>query len=77
MKKNHYLEKLYNSKKPFIIYKVNGGYDLYTDFSKKIFLDKNNISNFFKKIERKKNKNKFLNLYFQRVFFINQKLKFR
>ena len=63
MKKNHYLEKLYNSKKPFIIYKVNGGYDLYTDFSKKIFLDKNNISNFFKKIERKKNNNKFLNLY--------------
>jgi len=63
MKKNYYLEKLYNSKKPFIIYKVNGGYDLYTDFSKKIILNNKNINNFFNKIEKKKNKNKFLNLY--------------
>ena len=63
MKKNYYLEKLYNSKKPFIVYKVNGGYDLYTDFSKKILLNNKNINNFFKKIENQKNKNKFLNLY--------------
>ena len=62
MKKNIYLEKLYNSKKPFIIYKVNGGYDLYTDFSKKIFLNNKNINNFFNKIEKIK-KNSFLNLY--------------
>ena len=32
MKKNDYLEKLSSSKKPFIIYKVKGGYDLFTDF---------------------------------------------
>jgi len=63
MKKNHYLEKLYNSKKPFIVYKVKGGYDLYTDFSEKIFLYKNNISSFFNRIEKIKNKNQFLNLY--------------
>ena len=63
MKKNHYLEKLYNSKKPFIIYKVNGGYDLYTDFSKKFFLNNKNINNFFNKIEKTKDKNKFLNMY--------------
>jgi para-aminobenzoate synthetase component I len=63
MKKNFYLEKLYNSKKTFIIYKVKGGYDLYTDFSEKIFLNNNNINNFFKKIEKKKSKNKSLNLY--------------
>ena len=43
MKKNNYLEKLYNSKKPFIAYKVDGGYDLYTDFSKKFFLNNNEI----------------------------------
>ena len=61
MKKNNYLEKLYNSKKPFIIYKVNGGYDLYTDFSKKLFLNNKNINKFFDKI--KKNKNSFLDLY--------------
>ena len=63
MKKNYYLDKLYNSKKPFIIYKVSGGYDLYTDFSEKIFLNKNNVNSFFNKINNIKNKNKFLNLY--------------
>ena len=63
MKKNYYLEKLYNSKKPFIVYKVDGGYDLYTDFSKKIFLNNKNINNFFNKIKKKKEENKFLNLY--------------
>ena len=36
MKKNYYLDKLYNSNKPFIIYKVERGYDLFTDFSEKI-----------------------------------------
>jgi len=63
MKKNYYLEKLYNSKKPFIVYKVKDGYDLYTDFSEKIFLNNNNISSFFNRIEKIKNKNQFLNLY--------------
>ena len=52
MEKNIYLEKLYNSKKPFIIYKVKDGYDLFTDFSKKIFLNNNNINNFLIKIDK-------------------------
>ena len=51
-----YLEKLYNSDKPLIIYKVNDGYNLYTDFSKKIILTNNNINNFFKLFSKKKNK---------------------
>ena len=38
MIKKNYLENLNNSKKPFIIYKSNKGFDLYTDFSKKIIL---------------------------------------
>jgi len=63
MKKNFYLEKLYNSKKPFIIYKVRDGYDLYTDFSEKIFLNNKNINNFLKKIKKKETKNKPLNLH--------------
>ena len=63
MKKNYYLEKLYNSRKPLIVYKVKGGYDIYTDFSKKILLNNKNINSFFNKIEGNKNKNKFLNLY--------------
>ena len=53
---NPYLEKLYQSDKPLIIYKVDGGYNIYTDFSKKIILNKNNIQNFFKSIENKKYK---------------------
>ena len=49
-----YLEKLYNSDKSVIIYKVNGGYNLYTDFSKKIILTNNNINNFFSLFSKKK-----------------------
>ena len=54
---NPYLEKLYNSNKALIIYKVNDGYNLYTDFSKKIILSQKNINNFFKFFENKKYKN--------------------
>ncbi len=56
LKFNPYLEKLYNSDKPLIIYKVNGGYNLYTDFSKKIILTNNNINNFFNLFSKKKHK---------------------
>jgi len=63
MKKNYYLEKLYNSKKPFVVYKVTGGYDLFTDFSEKIHINKKNILNFFSKFNKNKNKNKLLDLY--------------
>ena len=49
-----YLEKLYNSDKPLIIYKANDGYNLYTDFSKKIILTNNNINNFFNLFSKKK-----------------------
>jgi|TARA_B110000438_G_scaffold289496_1_gene324133 anthranilate/para-aminobenzoate synthase component I len=63
MKKNYYLEKLYNSKKPFIVYKVEGGYDIYTDFSEKIILNNKKINNFFEKIKKKKRKSKSINLY--------------
>ncbi len=59
MKKNYYLDKLYNSNKPFIIYKVERGYDLFTDFSEKIVLNNKNINNFFHKINKLKKKCKF------------------
>lgn len=62
MKENLYLENLYNSSKPLIIYKVKGGYDLFTDFSEKIILNKKNINQFFNKLKYKK-KNKFNDLY--------------
>ena len=52
---NPYLERLYNSDQPLIIYKVKDGYNLYTDFSRKIILTKKNINNFFKIFSKKKN----------------------
>ena len=53
---NPYLEDLYQSDKPLIIYKVDDGYNIYTDFSKKIVLTKKNIKNFLKSLEKKKYK---------------------
>ena len=43
---NEYLDKLYQSDKPIIIYKNDNGFDVYTDFSKKIIVDKKNIKKF-------------------------------
>ena len=54
LKFSPYLEKLYNSDQPLIIYKVNGGYNLYTDFSKKIILTNKNINKFFYLFKNKK-----------------------
>jgi len=54
LKFNPYLEKLYHSDKPLIIYKVKDGYNLYTDFSKKIILTKKNINKFFTLFKNKK-----------------------
>ncbi len=53
---NPYLEKLYQSDKPLIIYKVIDGYNIYTDFSKKILLNNKNINGFLKSFEKKKYK---------------------
>tara|TARA_B100000029_G_scaffold64663_1_gene57873 strand:+ start:4862 stop:6004 length:1143 start_codon:yes stop_codon:yes gene_type:complete len=39
-----------------IIYKVNDGYNIYTDFSKKVILNKNNINKFFNLFSKKKYK---------------------
>ena len=49
-----YLENLYNSDKPLIIYKNKDGYNLYTDFSKKFILTKKNISKFFNFFKNKR-----------------------
>ena len=53
-KYNPFLEKLYQSNKALIIYKVKNGYDIYTDFSKKIILSNKNIKNFLNKFNKKK-----------------------
>ena len=54
LKFNPYLEKLYQSDKALIIYKVDGGYNIYTDFSKKIILTNANINNFLNSFSKKK-----------------------
>tara|TARA_B100002052_G_scaffold150663_1_gene137539 strand:+ start:476 stop:1690 length:1215 start_codon:yes stop_codon:yes gene_type:complete len=53
---NLYLEKLYQSNKPLIIYKVDDGYNIYTDFSKKIILNNKNLVNFLNSCEKLKYK---------------------
>ncbi len=63
MNKKNYLLDLDNSKKPFIIYKSDEGFDLYTDFSKKIILNNNNIEKFINKITRLKSPHKETDLF--------------
>ena len=63
MIKKNYLEDLNSSKKPFIIYKSNKGFDLYTDFSKKIILTKNNIEKFINQSNKLRSKKKETDLF--------------
>ena len=63
MIKNNFLEKLNNSKKPFIIYKSDKGFDLYTDFSKKIILNNKNIKKFINKNTKLRSNNKETDLF--------------
>ena len=58
-----YLKSISKSKKPFVIYKSNKGFDLYTNFSKKIILTNKNIHNFINKISKNRLKNKNTDLY--------------
>ena len=58
MTKIDYLKELTELKKPYIIYKSNKGFDLYTDFSKKIILTNNNIKSFINKATQFKFKKK-------------------
>ncbi len=54
LKFNEYLEKLYQSDKALIIYKVKDGYNIYTDFSKKFIITKKNFNSFFNLFSQKK-----------------------
>jgi len=50
------LTEIHNSGNPYIIYKSNRGFDLYTNFSKKIILNNKNIYSFLNKTKANKNK---------------------
>ncbi len=56
MSKSNQLIKIHQSGKPYIIYKSQKGFDLYTDFSKKIILNNKNIKSFLIKKNKKKSK---------------------
>ncbi len=60
------LTDLHNSGKSYIIYKSNKGFDLYTNFSKKIILNKKNIYHFLNKkknIKKSKNTDLFIGFF--------------
>ena len=63
MTKNNYLKEVSDSKKPFIIYKSDEGFDLFTNFSKKIILTNKNIQNFINNVSKNKSKRKDTDLF--------------
>ena len=56
MTNQHQLAEIDNSGRAYIIYKSKKGFNLYTNFSKKIILNKKNIKNFLKKKFKDKTK---------------------
>ena len=63
MIKQNYLIDINKTKKSFIIYKSEKGFDLYTNFSKKIILTNKNIENFINKTSKNKLKIKDTDLF--------------
>ena len=56
MNRLNQLTEIHQSGKPYIIYKSKKGFNLYTNFSKKIILNNQNIKNFLTKKNKKKSK---------------------
>tara|TARA_B100001057_G_scaffold263399_1_gene263605 strand:- start:2240 stop:3394 length:1155 start_codon:yes stop_codon:yes gene_type:complete len=57
LNKQNQLSEIHLSGKPYIIYKSKTGFNVFTNFSKKIILTNNNIKSFLEKKYKKKNKN--------------------
>ena len=57
MNRINQLSEIHQSGKPYIIYKSQKGFDLYTDFSKKIILNNKNIKSFLSKKNKRNLKN--------------------
>ena len=56
MNRINQLTEIHQSGKPYIIYKSKKGFNLYTNFSKKIILNNKNIKSFLTKKNKKKSK---------------------
>ena len=63
MNTNKILNDINLSAKPYVIYKTSKGFDLFTDFSKKIILSNNNVNKFLKTNYSNKKKIKKTDLY--------------
>ena len=63
MTSQDHLKSIGKSKKPFVIYKSSKGFDLYTNFSKKIILTNKNTKNFINNITKNKSKKKNTDLF--------------
>ena len=64
MNKQNQLADVHNSGKPYIIYKSKKGFDLYTNFSKKIILNNRNIVSFLNKKYKNNSRNTDLHIGF-------------
>ena len=64
MNNKEYLERLFDSDKSLIIYRAKDGFDVFTDFSKRLNVTTKNAKLFFNQTTRKRNsKNKFFDGY--------------
>ena len=77
MNKKNQLADLHHSGKSYIIYKSRKGFDLYTNFSKKIILNNKNVKNFLKKKYKGKSKNTDLFIGFLGYELLNNLIKIK
>ena len=77
MNKQNQLADLHHSGKPYIIYKSKKGFDLYTNFSKKIILNNKNVKSFLSKKYKEKSKNTDLFIGFLGYELLNNLIKIK
>ena len=53
MNNKEYLERLFDSDKPLIIYRAKEGFDVFTDFSRRLNVTKKNAKLFFNQTTKK------------------------
>ena len=77
MNKQNQLADLHHSGKPYIIYKSQKGFNLYTNFSKKIILNNKNVKSFLSKKYKGKSKNTDLFIGFLGYELLNNLIKIK
>ena len=77
MSKQNQLADLHHSGKPYIIYKSQKGFNLYTNFSKKIILNNKNVKSFLSKKYKTKSKKTDLFIGFLGYEILNNLIKIK